>query len=173
MNCLSRLWWAGRITYDASNSRDPFEHADLITERVFASTVFAALVVRGLRNNARGRKRPLSNGRPSRQSGGTPHASCLLRPRALRGMSPDRRLTRISTAIAWHKRDSPLCATSLVRGVLVVSVVSWHPSLQPCSLKSGFARKIEICAVFECQIPTRRISHPTAPQVRWGENATP
>ena len=39
MNCLSRLWWAGRITYDASNPRDPFELADLITERAFASTI--------------------------------------------------------------------------------------------------------------------------------------
>ena len=39
VNCLSRLWWAGRITYDARNSRDPFELADLITERAFASTI--------------------------------------------------------------------------------------------------------------------------------------
>lgn len=38
-------------------------------------------------------------------------------------------------------------------GIPVVSVVFWHPSPQPCNLKSGFARKNEICAVFECQIP--------------------
>ena len=32
---------------DANNARDPFELADLVTERAFASTIFAALVVRG------------------------------------------------------------------------------------------------------------------------------
>ena len=38
---------------------------------------------------------------------------------------------------------------------------------------SDFAKNHDFWVVFECQIPTRRIPHPLAPQVRGGENAAP
>lgn len=39
VNCLSRLWWAGYLTYDESNDEDPFALTDLITKRAFPSTI--------------------------------------------------------------------------------------------------------------------------------------
>ena len=39
VNCLSRLWWAGFLTYDESNKEDPFELTDLIAKRAFPSTI--------------------------------------------------------------------------------------------------------------------------------------
>lgn len=37
VNCLSRLWWIGFLTYDESNSEDPFALTDLITKQAFPS----------------------------------------------------------------------------------------------------------------------------------------
>ena len=39
VNCLSRLWWAGYLTYDESNDEDPFALTDLIAKRAFPSTI--------------------------------------------------------------------------------------------------------------------------------------
>jgi len=39
VNCLSRLWWAGHLTYDEANKEDPFALTDLITKRAFPSTI--------------------------------------------------------------------------------------------------------------------------------------
>lgn len=39
VNCLSRLWWAGKFSYDERNAHDPFELTDLITEKAFASRI--------------------------------------------------------------------------------------------------------------------------------------
>ena len=39
VNCLSRLWWTGHLTYDESNSDDPFALTDLITKNAFPSTI--------------------------------------------------------------------------------------------------------------------------------------
>lgn len=38
INCLSRLWWAGHLTYD-SNRNNPFELTRLLCEGAFASTI--------------------------------------------------------------------------------------------------------------------------------------
>lgn len=38
VHCLSRLWWAGYMTYDAQ-ARDPFALTDVLTKHAFASTV--------------------------------------------------------------------------------------------------------------------------------------
>ena len=39
VNCLSRLWWAGYLTYDETNEEDPFALTDLIAKRAFPSTI--------------------------------------------------------------------------------------------------------------------------------------
>ena len=39
VNCLSRLWWAGYLTYDEDNPDDPFELTDIITKTAFPSTI--------------------------------------------------------------------------------------------------------------------------------------
>lgn len=38
INCLSRLWWAGHLTYDSTRS-NPFELTRLLCEGAFASTI--------------------------------------------------------------------------------------------------------------------------------------
>ncbi|MDD7756151.1 MAG: DUF6339 family protein [Clostridiales bacterium] len=38
INCLSRLWWAGNLTYDETRE-DPFELTKLICDNAFASTI--------------------------------------------------------------------------------------------------------------------------------------
>ena len=131
------------------------------------------------------------NGRSSRQLGDTPQASCLLRPRAPRGMSPNCRPSRILDYLSreqvratWRKAvicvprqnvaQPVLCSFRARRGgVPVVLAASCRPPPRSYSLKSEFARNSACCTVFECQIPTRRISHPTTSQVRWGENIDP
>lgn len=39
VNCLSRLWWGGRMTYDEGNKDDPFALTDVIATTAFASNV--------------------------------------------------------------------------------------------------------------------------------------
>lgn len=39
IHCLSRLWWAGYLTYDSTNKEDPFALTDIFTRRAFPSRV--------------------------------------------------------------------------------------------------------------------------------------
>ena len=107
------------------------------------------------------------------------------------GMSPNCRPSRILDYLSreqvratWRKAviclprqnvaQPVLCSFRARRGgVPVVLAASRRPPPRSYSLKSEFARNSACCTVFECQIPTRRISHPTTPQVRWGENTAP
>lgn len=39
VNCVSRLWWAGRLTYDESNHNDPFNLTEELCKTGFPSTI--------------------------------------------------------------------------------------------------------------------------------------
>lgn len=39
VHCVSRLWWAGRLSYDESNREDPYALTPLFTDNAFASRI--------------------------------------------------------------------------------------------------------------------------------------
>ena len=39
IHCVSRLWWAGRLTYDEHNREDPYALTSLLTDNAFASRI--------------------------------------------------------------------------------------------------------------------------------------